>query len=105
MVSVVEKHTALPLAHEQLDIAAEKLHLDKGIHEILKRPKRSILVSVTIKMDDCSIGVFDGCRVQHWDVLGPFKGGLRYHPNVTLEEGTALSMSMQWKCAVVGLPS
>jgi len=55
-------------------------------------------------MDDHSIGVFDGCRVQHWDVLGPFKGGLRYHPNVTLDEVTALSMWMTWKSAVVGLP-
>jgi glutamate dehydrogenase/leucine dehydrogenase len=92
------------VAQEQLNIAAEKLNLDKGYHEILKRPKRSILVSVTIKMDDHSIGVFDGCRVQHWDVLGPFKGGVRYHPNVTLDEVTALAMWMTWKCAVIGLP-
>jgi glutamate dehydrogenase/leucine dehydrogenase len=104
MVSVVEEHTALTVAQEQLKLAAEKLNLDKGIHEILKRPKRAIMVSVTIKMDDCSIGVFEGCRVQHWDVLGPFKGGLRYHPNVTLDEVTALSMWMTWKCAVAGLP-
>ncbi len=101
---MAQEHTALMVAQEQLNIAAEKLHLDKGLHEILKRPKRSIMVSVTIKMDDHSIGVFDGCRVQHWDVLGPFKGGLRYHPNVTLDEVTALAMWMTWKCAVVGLP-
>ncbi len=101
---MAQEHTALTVAHEQLKLAAEKLHLDKGIYEILKRPKRSILVSVTIKMDDHSIGVFDGCRVQHWDVLGPFKGGLRYHPNVTLDEVTALAMWMTWKCAVAGLP-
>jgi glutamate dehydrogenase (NAD(P)+) len=104
MIAVVEEHTALTVAHEQLKIATEKLHLDRGIHEILKHPKRSIQVSVTIKMDDCSIGVFDGCRVQHWDVMGPFKGGLRYHPKVTLDEVTALSMWMTWKCAIVGLP-
>ena len=101
---MAEEHTALTVAHEQLKIATEKLHLDRGIHEILKHPKRSIQVSVTIKMDDCSIGVFDGCRVQHWDVMGPFKGGLRYHPKVTLDEVTALSMWMTWKCAIVGLP-
>ena len=101
---MVQEHTALTVALEQLKIAAEKLNLNKGLYEILKRPKRSILVSVTIKMDDHSIGVFDGCRVQHWDVLGPFKGGLRYHPNVTLDEITALSMWMTWKSAVVGLP-
>jgi len=101
---VAQEHTALTVAQEQLKLAAEKLHLDKGIYEILKRPKRSILVSVTIKMDDHSIGVFDGFRVQHWDVLGPFKGGVRYHPNVTLDEITALAMWMTWKCAVAGLP-
>jgi len=99
-----QEHTALTVALEQLKIAAEKLELDPGIHEILKKPKRTIIVSVTIKMDDCSIGVFNGCRVQHWDVRGPFKGGLRYHPNVTLDDVTALAMWMTWKCAVVYLP-
>jgi glutamate dehydrogenase/leucine dehydrogenase len=101
---LAQEHTALTVALEQLKLAAEKLRLDKGLHEILKRPKRSIIVSVTIKMDDHSIGVFEGYRVQHWDVLGPFKGGIRYHPNVTLDEVTALAMWMTWKCAVVGLP-
>ena len=99
-----QEQTALSVALKQLKIAAEKLNLSKGLHEILKRPKRSILVSVTIKMDDHRIGVFDGYRVQHWDVMGPFKGGVRYHPNVTLDEVTALSMWMTWKCAIVGLP-
>jgi glutamate dehydrogenase/leucine dehydrogenase len=97
-------HTALTVALEQLKIAAEKLELDSGIHEILKKPKRSLIVSVTIKMDDCCIGVFNGCRVQHWDVRGPFKGGIRYHPNVTIDDVTALAMWMTWKCAIVDLP-
>jgi len=97
-------HTALTVALEQLKIAAEKLELDPGIHEILKKPKRSLIVSVTIKMDDCSIGVFNGCRVQHWDVRGPFKGGIRYHPNVTIDDVTALAMWMTWKCAIADLP-
>ncbi len=97
-------HTALTVALEQLKIAAEKLQLDPGIHEILKKPKRSLVVSVTIKMDDCSIGVFNGCRVQHWDVRGPFKGGLRYHPKVTMDDVTALAMWMTWKCAIANLP-
>ena len=92
------------MAQEQLKIAAEKLDLDPGIHEILKNPKRSIRVAVTIKMDDCSIGVFHGVRVQHWDVKGPFKGGIRYHPSVTLDDVTALSMLMTWKCAIADLP-
>ena len=101
---MTQEHTALTVALEQLKIAAEKLQLDPGIHAILKHPKRSIIVSVTIKMDDCNIGVYNGCRVQHWDVMGPFKGGLRYHPNVTLDDVTALAMWMTWKCAVIGLP-
>jgi glutamate dehydrogenase/leucine dehydrogenase len=97
-------HTALTVALEQLKIAAEKLELDSGIHEMLKKPKRSLIVSVTIKMDDCSIGVFNGCRVQHWDVRGPFKGGIRYHPDLTIDDVTALAMWMTWKCAIVDLP-
>jgi glutamate dehydrogenase/leucine dehydrogenase len=96
--------TALTVAQEQLKTAAEKLELDPGIHEILKNPKRSIKVSVTIKMDNCTIGVFKGVRVQHWDVKGPFKGGIRYHPSVTLDDVTALAMWMTWKCAIADLP-
>jgi glutamate dehydrogenase (NAD(P)+) len=98
------QHTALTVAQEQLKIAVEKLELDAGIHEILRKPKRSIIVSVTIKMDDCTIGVFDGIRVQHWDVRGPFKGGIRYHPDLTKDDVTALAMWMTWKCAIADLP-
>jgi len=100
----VTHHTALTVALEQLKIAAEKLDLDDGIHEILKKPKRSLIVSVTIKMDDHRMGVFDGIRVQHWDVKGPFKGGIRYHPDVTIDDITALAMWMTWKCAVANIP-
>ncbi|MGB9914743.1 MAG: Glu/Leu/Phe/Val family dehydrogenase [Candidatus Bathyarchaeales archaeon] len=98
------QQTALTIALEQLRLAAEKLELDDGIHELLKKPKRTIIVSVTIKMDDCSIGVFNGCRVQHWDIRGPFKGGIRYHPDLTIDDVTALAMWMTWKCAIVDLP-
>jgi glutamate dehydrogenase (NAD(P)+) len=97
-------HTALTVAQEQLRMTVEKLELDPGLHEILKKPKRSLIVSVTIKMDDGTIGVFDGVRVQHWDVKGPFKGGVRYHPDVTIEDVTALAMWMTWKCAIADLP-
>jgi len=96
--------TALDIALEQLEIAAEKLNLEPEIHEMLKYPKRSLIVSVTIKMDNGAPCVFEGCRVQHWDARGPFKGGIRYHPNVTLDEVTALAMWMTWKCAVVDIP-
>ncbi len=96
--------TALEVALEQLRIAAEKLDLDPGIHEMLKRPKRSLIVSITIKMDNNETGVFTGCRVQHNDARGPFKGGIRYHPNVTIDEVTALAMWMTWKCAITDIP-
>jgi glutamate dehydrogenase/leucine dehydrogenase len=96
--------TALNIASEQLDIAAQKLNLDPGIHEMLKHPKRSLIVSIIIKMDNGETGVFTGCRVQHNDARGPFKGGIRYHPNVSLGEVTALAMWMTWKCAVVDIP-
>ena len=99
-----QKQTVLSGPQEQLRIASEKLGLDPGIHEILKTPKRSLIVSVTIKMDDNRLCVFNGCRVQHWDVRGPFKGGIRYHPKVTVDDVAALAMLMTWKCAVVDLP-
>lgn len=101
---MVKSHTALTVACEQLRIAAEKLKLEPEIHEMLRQPKRSLIVSITIKMDNGQPGVFKGCRVQHWDARGPFKGGIRYHPNVTLDEVTALAMWMTWKCAVVDIP-
>ena len=99
-----QEHAALVSALEQLRIAAEELQLDPGIHEVLKKPKRSIVVSVAIKMDDETVGVFNGCRVQHWDARGPFKGGIRYYPGITLEEVTALAMLMTWKCAIADIP-
>jgi glutamate dehydrogenase/leucine dehydrogenase len=96
--------TALSVALEQLNIATDKLKLDSGLHDMLANPKRSLLVSISVKMDDGNINVFNGLRVQHWDARGPFKGGIRYHPNVTLDEVSALAMWMTWKCAVVDIP-
>ena len=101
---MVEKQSALTVAQEQLKIATEKLKLDASMHSLLAHPKRSLLVSVAVKMDSGETKVFDACRVQHWDARGPYKGGIRYHPNVTLDEVTALSMWMTWKCAVVDIP-
>jgi len=87
-----------------LQIAAKKLNLDPGIHEMLKRPMRTIIVNIPIVMDDGSIQVFTGYRVQYNDLLGPTKGGIRYHPELTLDEVVALSAWMTWKTAVTGLP-
>ncbi|MFH1352422.1 MAG: Glu/Leu/Phe/Val dehydrogenase [bacterium] len=92
------------VALSQLDKVAKKMNLDPGIHEKLKHPKRILIVSVPIKMDDGSIRVFEGYRVQHNLERGPAKGGIRYHPDVTLDEVKALAMWMTWKCAVVRIP-
>jgi glutamate dehydrogenase/leucine dehydrogenase len=97
-------HTALTVALEQLRIASEKLGFDHSLQKLLAHPKRSLIVSVAVRMDNGKIRIFTGCRVQHWDARGPYKGGIRYHPNVTLDEVTALSMWMTWKCAVVDIP-
>ncbi len=94
----------LEVAIQQLDIAAEMLNLEPGICMVLKKPKRSLIVSVPIKRDNGEIEVYTGFRVQHNDARGPYKGGIRYHPDITLEEVTALAMWMTWKCAVVEIP-
>jgi len=80
------------------------LNLDQGVHASLKRPKRTLTVSIPVKMDDDQVQIFWGCRVQHIDARGPHKGGIRYHPCVNLDEVKALAMWMTWKCAVVDIP-
>jgi glutamate dehydrogenase/leucine dehydrogenase len=89
---------------KQLDIVAEKLKLESSITERLKNPRRIIIVSVPVRMDDGRIKVFTGYRVQYDMVRGPYKGGIRYHPNVDLDEIKALAAWMTWKCAVVDIP-
>jgi len=92
------------MALKQLEETAKIINLDEGIHKILAKPKRVLTVSLPVKMDDGRIEVFTGFRSQHNDARGPFKGGIRYHPQVTIEEVMALSMWMTWKCAVTGIP-
>ena len=92
------------VALRQLDEAARIINLDEGLHQYLRKPKRVLEVSLPIKMDDGSIKVFTGYRVQHNDARGPFKGGIRYHPSVTLDEVKALATWMTWKCAIVDIP-
>ncbi len=91
-------------ATKQLENAARLLNLDDNVLEILKNPKRILEVSIPVKMDSGKIKVFRGFRVQYNDALGPFKGGIRFHPKVNLSEVKALSAWMTWKCAAVGLP-
>jgi glutamate dehydrogenase/leucine dehydrogenase len=98
------KRNPYEMAVKQLEDAAEVLKLDRGVVDYLKVPDRVLQVKVPVKMDDGSIKVFTGFRSQHCGVRGPYKGGIRYHPEVTLEEVIALSMWMTWKCAVVNIP-
>ncbi|MEH2081514.1 MAG: Glu/Leu/Phe/Val dehydrogenase [Nostoc sp.] len=87
-----------------LEAAAKELNLNQGLLEILSHPRKVVTVSIPVKLDDGDIQVLTGHRVQHCDVLGPYKGGIRYHPAVTLREVSALAMLMTWKCALLGIP-
>jgi glutamate dehydrogenase/leucine dehydrogenase len=101
---MAEEHTALTVTLSQLKLASKKLGLDSGMHKMLSQPKRSISVSIDVRMDNGTVNVFNGVRVQHWDARGPFKGGIRYFPDITLDEVTALAMLMTWKCAIADIP-
>src|SRR5262245_27024762 len=92
------------IAMKQFDRAAEFLKLDPGLRAILKAPKRQLVVTIPTRMDDGHYKVFEGYRVQHSIARGPAKGGIRYHPDVTLDEVKALASWMTWKCAVVNIP-
>jgi glutamate dehydrogenase (NAD(P)+) len=94
----------LRTALAQLDRTAERLQLAQDIHERLRHPRRALVVSIPVKMDDGKTAVFTGYRVHHNSVLGPTKGGLRYDAEVSLGEVSALAMLMSWKCALMGLP-
>lgn len=91
-------------ALKQLERVADIIGLDPDIHEILKQPKRILTVSLPIKLDNGTVKNFQGYRVQFNDARGPFKGGIRYHPNVYLDEVKALAAWMTWKCAVADIP-
>lgn len=92
------------VALTQLDEAAKLIKLDSGLHKVLASPKRILTVSIPVKMDSGRLEVFTGFRSQHNDARGPYKGGIRYHPQVTIDEVKALSMWMTWKCAVADIP-
>jgi glutamate dehydrogenase/leucine dehydrogenase len=99
-----EEMNPFKIAQSQVEAVAKILNLDEGLTEFLKRPQRELHVSFPVKMDDGSLKVFQGYRVQHSMARGPTKGGIRYHWDTNVDEVRALSMWMTWKCAVVGIP-
>jgi glutamate dehydrogenase (NAD(P)+) len=96
--------TAYEIAVEQFDNAVKYLDIKTGLKEMLRVPKRELTVNFPVQMDDGSVKIFTGYRVHHNTALGPSKGGIRYHPNVTLDGMRAMAMWMTWKCAVAGIP-
>lgn len=92
------------MTQRQFDYATGHIKLQHGTREMLRYPKRELIVNFPVKMDDDSVRIFTGYRVHHSTSRGPTKGGVRYHPDVTLDEIRALAMLMTWKCAVVNIP-
>jgi len=99
-----KKINPLDVARKQIDIVGQYLDVDKGLLEKLKQTKRDVIVHFPVKMDDGSMRVYTGYRVVHSDTRGPAKGGIRYHPDVDLDEVRALAIWMTWKAAVVNIP-
>jgi len=99
-----EELNPFEIAKQQFNIAADFLELDASLRHVLENPKRQLIVSIPVKMDGGDVQVFEGYRVQHNIARGPAKGGIRYHPNVSLDEVKALASWMTWKCATVGIP-
>ena len=106
MVTTQVKENLNPfhIASQQFDRAADILNLNSAIREVLRTPKRQLIVSIPTRMDDGQVKVFEGYRVQHNIARGPAKGGIRYHPDVTLDEVKALAAWMTWKTATVNVP-
>jgi len=101
---MTEQLNPFNIAQAQLDKAAEKLNLDPQIHAFLREPMRELWVSIPVKMDNGSTKIFKGFRVQYNDARGPTKGGIRFHPEETIDTVRALAAWMTWKCAVVDIP-
>jgi glutamate dehydrogenase (NAD(P)+) len=99
-----EELNPFEIAKQQFNRAADYLDLDASMRHVLENAKRQLIVSIPVKMDGGDVQVFEGYRVQHNIARGPAKGGIRYHPNVTLDEVKALASWMTWKCATVGIP-
>jgi glutamate dehydrogenase/leucine dehydrogenase len=101
---MAEELNPFKIAQKQLDTAAAVIGLDEDVHNLLREPMRTLQVRIPVRMDDGSTKTFTGFRVQYNDARGPTKGGIRFHPDETLDTVKALASWMTWKCAVVGIP-
>ena len=99
------EHNPFAVAQEQLDEAAQLLNLDEDVHQLLREPLSELKVRIPVKMDDGSVRVFTGFRVQYNNARGPCKGGIRFHPEETVDTVRALAAWMTWKTAVVDIPA
>src|SRR5437016_9069164 len=99
-----EELNPFKIAQRQFETAADYLDLDESMRQVLKNAKRQLVVSIPVRMDGGEVRVFEGYRVQHNIARGPAKGGIRFHPGVSLDEVKALASWMTWKCAVVNIP-
>lgn len=104
VTDLVEQKNAHESALENFELAADALELSAEMRTVMRHPERVLQVSVPVRMDDGQVVHFDGCRVQHNTSRGPATGGIRYRPNLTLDEVKALAMWMTWRCAVVNIP-
>src|SRR5438034_5189135 len=103
-IAAKEERHRFSIAKQQCDRAGEYVELQESLRNVLRSAERQLIVSIPVKMDGGETKVFEGYRVQHNIARGPAKGGIRYHPNVTLDEVKALASWMTWKCATVGIP-
>ncbi len=101
---IKDKENPFESMMERFDVAAELLGLERGVYDFLKTPAKQVIVSIPIQMDNGEVEIFEGFRVIHNDILGPSKGGLRFAPDVNIDEVKALAAWMTWKCAVVNIP-
>ncbi|MFN2414124.1 MAG: Glu/Leu/Phe/Val dehydrogenase, partial [Pyrinomonadaceae bacterium] len=104
LTAAAEELNPFKIAQAQFEAAADYLSLELSMRRVLRNAKRQLVVSIPVKMDGGEVFVFEGYRVQHNVARGPAKGGIRFHPNVTLDEVKALASWMTWKCATVNIP-
>ena len=101
---ILDKENPFESMMQRFDVAAEMLELERGVYEYLKTPVKQVIVSIPIQMDNGEIEVFEGYRIIHNDALGPSKGGIRYAPDITVDEIKALAAWMTWKCSIANIP-